>query len=103
MVWAQVPRPRSQIGFTAASDNHLSQPGYTAPKGKGLSQRGGLGAVLGAELTRDELFDNMRQRLTYATTGDRIILQTNVNGLEMGQYGVSKPRARQWPCGGTAR
>ena len=31
---------------------------------------GGLGAVLGAELTRDELFDNMRQRLTYATTGD---------------------------------
>ena len=79
-----------QVGFTAASDNHLSQPGYTAPKGKGLSQRGGLGAVLGAELTRDELFDNMRQRLTYATTGDRIILQTNVNGLEMGQRGRFK-------------
>ena len=79
-----------QVGFTAASDNHLSQPGYTAPKGRGLSQRGGLGAVLGAELTRDELFDNMRQRLTYATTGDRIILQTNVNGLEMGQRGRFK-------------
>ena len=46
--------------------------------------------MLGAELTRDELFDNMRQRLTYATTGDRIILQTNVNGLEMGQRGRFK-------------
>ncbi|MFL2519475.1 MAG: DUF3604 domain-containing protein [Candidatus Azotimanducaceae bacterium] len=79
-----------QVGFTAASDNHLSQPGYTAPKGRGLSQRGGLGAVLGEELTRDELFDNMRQRMTYATTGDRIILQTHVNDLEMGQRGRFK-------------
>ncbi len=79
-----------QVGFTAASDNHLSQPGYTAPKGRGLSQRGGLGAVLGSKLTRDELFDNMRQRLTYATTGDRIILQADVNGLDMGQRGPFK-------------
>lgn len=76
-----------QVGFTAASDNHLSQPGYTAPKGSGLSQRGGLGAVLGSKLTRDELFDNMRRRLTYATTGDRIILQARVNDLDMGQRG----------------
>lgn len=76
-----------QVGFTAASDNHLSQPGYTAPKGRGLSQRGGLGAVMAAELTRDELFDGMRARRTYATTGERIILQTSVNGTDMGSRG----------------
>jgi hypothetical protein len=76
-----------QVGFTAASDNHLSQPGYTAPKQGGSSQRGGLGAVMAPELTRDALFDNMRQRHTYATTGERIILQAGVNGLDMGQRG----------------
>lgn len=76
-----------QVGFTAASDNHLSQPGYTAPKGRGLSQRGGLGAVMAPQLTRDALFDSMRARYTYATTGERIILQTSVNGTDMGSRG----------------
>ena len=74
-----------QVGFTAASDNHLSQPGYTAPKGRGLSQRGGLGAVMATELTRDALFDSMRARRTYATTGERMIMQARVNDVSMGQ------------------
>ncbi len=74
-----------QMGFTAASDNHLSQPGYTAPKGGALSQRGGLGAVLAPELGRDAIFDAMKSLRAYATTGDRIILQTHLNGAPMGQ------------------
>ncbi len=74
-----------QVGFTAASDNHLSQPGYTAPKGGGLSQRGGLGAVLADEVTVDGLFDAMRQLRAYATTGERIILDVSLNDVGMGQ------------------
>ena len=74
-----------QIGFTAASDNHLSQPGYTAPKGSNLSQRGGLGAVMAPALTRDDVFDALKSLSAYATTGDRIILQTTLNGTPMGQ------------------
>ena len=73
-----------QIGFTAASDNHLSQPGYTSPLGGSLTQRGGLGAVLAPARTTDGLFDAMRGRRTYATSGERIILQANVNGVGMG-------------------
>ena len=73
-----------QVGFIAASDNHLSQPGYSAPQGGSLSQRGGLGAVRATALTRDALFDAMRSRATYATTGDRIIMDVTVNGAEMG-------------------
>ena len=73
-----------QVGFTAASDNHLSQPGYTAPKGGSLSQRGGLGALRANARTRDALFDAMRNRATYATTGERIILDVTLNGAEMG-------------------
>ena len=74
-----------QVGFTAASDNHLSQPGYTAPRGGGLAQRGGLGGVLAEELSRDALFDSLKAARAYATTGDRIILQATVNDGVMGQ------------------
>ena len=73
-----------QVGFIAASDNHLSQPGYSAPQRGGLAQRGGLGAVRASTLTRDALFDAMRDRAVYATTGERMILDVSVNGAEMG-------------------
>ena len=74
-----------QVGFTAASDNHLSQPGYSAPQGGSLSQRGGLGALRAQNGSRDELFDAMKNLAVYATTGDRMILDFTVNGAEMGQ------------------
>ena len=74
-----------QVGFVAASDDHSSHPGYSAPRARGLAQRGGLGAVFAAERSRDALFDAMRARRTYATTGDRIILETSLNGTGMGQ------------------
>lgn len=74
-----------EVGFTAASDNHLSQPGYTAPKAGGLSQRGGLGALIAPEKTRDSLFDAMKNINAYATTGDRIILDFSVNDIPMGK------------------
>lgn len=76
-----------QVGFTAASDNHLSQPGYSAPIGGSLSQRGGLGAVLAADGSRDAIFDAMKQLRAYATSGDRIILDFAVNDTPMGQRG----------------
>ncbi|MEQ8860947.1 MAG: DUF3604 domain-containing protein [Pseudomonadales bacterium] len=74
-----------QVGFTAASDNHLAQPGYTSPKGGSLSQRGGLGAVLATEKTRDAIFDAMKSLAAYATTGERMILDVRLNDAVMGQ------------------
>jgi hypothetical protein len=74
-----------EVGFVAASDNHLSQPGYTAPKNGSLAQRGGLGAMLASEKTTDAIFDAMKHLRAYATTGDRIILDVTLNGAGMGQ------------------
>ena len=74
-----------QVGFVAASDNHLSQPGYGAPKNASLAQRGGLGAILARERTTDGIFDGMKALKAYATTGDRIILDVSLNGTGMGQ------------------
>ena len=78
-----------QVGFVAASDDHLSHPGYSAPNRNSLAQRGGLGAVLAPERSRDALFDAMKARQTYATTGDRIILDVELNGVGMGQRAPS--------------
>ena len=73
-----------EVGFIAASDNHLSQPGYSTPKPGSLSQRAGLGALRASARTRDALFDAMRSLSTYATTGDRMILDVTVNDGDMG-------------------
>ena len=74
-----------RVGFVAASDDHLSHPGYSAPSRLTLAQRGGLGAVLAPERSRNAIFDGMRARRTYATTGDRMILDVRLNGGRMGE------------------
>ena len=74
-----------RVGLVAASDDHLSHPGYSAPNRDTLAQRGGLAAVLAPERSRDAIFDAMKERRTYATTGERIILDVTVNGTPMGQ------------------
>ncbi len=73
-----------RVGFVAASDNHLSQPGYSAGIGGSLSQSGGLGAVLAPENSVDAVFDAMRALHAYATSGERIIVDMSVNGVGMG-------------------
>lgn len=74
-----------QVGFVAASDDHLSHPGYVSPTTRGLADSGGLAAVWAPEKTTDALFDALKSRHAYATTGDRIIVDFRLNGSAMGQ------------------
>ena len=71
-----------EVGFVGASDNHNGHPGYS---GVGNRQMGGLAAALARENTADRIFDALRGRAVYATTGERIILDATLNGSRMGR------------------
>jgi hypothetical protein len=65
-----------RLGVIASTDDHLGFPG---------AYREGLAAVLATKLTREAIFDAIRNRRTYAVTGDRIILDFQLNGQPMGR------------------
>ena len=75
-----------EVGFIAASDTHRAKPGYvhgfwgSSP----LEQLPGLAAVLAPEKTRDAIFDGLRSLSAYATSGQRIVLDAQLNGFRMG-------------------
>lgn len=71
-----------RVGFTGGTDTHEGQPGTgTHEFGRGA----GKTAVYADELTRDGVFEALSARRTYATTGPRILLNVECNGLQMGE------------------
>ena len=69
-----------RLSTLASSDDHRAHPGMPHQ---------GLIAVRAAALTREDVFDAMRERRTYATTGARILLEFTAGGIEMGGEGRS--------------
>jgi len=72
-----------KLGVIGSSDNHLSQPGannYTIY----TQHTGGLAVVLSQENNREQLWEALENRRTYATTGTRIYIDFKVNGHPMG-------------------
>lgn len=59
------------LGTIASSDDHTARPGQPSK---------GLAAVWAPRLEREAVFEALRQRRTYATTGERIYLDFRVNG-----------------------
>ena len=73
-------------GFVASSDNHVGMPGRSFAGGRQLctSHKGGLAAVFAESLTREAIFDALRARRCYGTTGSRILLFFHLNDSPMG-------------------
>jgi hypothetical protein len=72
-----------RLGVVGASDSHLGQPGLdnlTAWTG----HHGGLAVVISESNTRASLWEALRARRTYATTGPRIWLGFLIEGAPMG-------------------
>jgi len=85
-----------KLGFIGGTDTHRSEPAssflphnmFIPPEDfytPGIFQDYfGLGAFLSKELTREAIYDALKSRRTYATTGDRILLHFSINGNIMG-------------------
>jgi hypothetical protein len=74
-----------RVGFVANSDGHKGRPGASHPGASTFGAYGGLTCVLAEELTREAVFEAIRQRRCYGVTAaQRIHVELAVNGLPMG-------------------
>ncbi len=101
-----------KLGFTAGSDTHISRPGSEMnetidtrlsehnsylktnedPPPVLKYKRSGLTAVITEELSREGIFNALRKRRCYATTGARILIDIELNGHLMGEeFSVDNP------------
>ena len=67
-----------RVGILANSDGHKGRHGASHPGASLFGAYGGLSCLLTTELTRPALFEALRKRHHYATTGCRAILDTHV-------------------------
>lgn len=69
-------RMGKRLGVICSSDDHYGQGGMDFE---------GVAAVFADELTREGIWHGIRDRRCYGTTGERILLDFEVNGTPMGQ------------------
>ncbi|MEZ5842974.1 MAG: DUF3604 domain-containing protein [Hyphomicrobiaceae bacterium] len=67
-----------RVGIVANSDGHKGRPGACFPGASFFGSMGGLTCFLAPRLDRDAIFEAMRRRHHYATTGNRALLDIAV-------------------------
>jgi hypothetical protein len=72
------------VGVTCNSDGHKGRPGAEGPGVGDFAMGNGLTCVLAPELTRQAVFEALRERRCYGTTGPRIDLRFELDGQPMG-------------------
>ena len=87
-----------RVAFVGGSSTHFGFPGATLWENDWASaaryDKSGLTAVFVDELTRDAVFDALKSRRCYATTGERIRLSFTINGQPMGSVLPAGERLR---------
>jgi hypothetical protein len=63
-----------RVGVVCHSDDHKGRPGATRPGASTFGAIGGLSCYFLSELTRDAVFEALRRRHHYGTTGTRIFI-----------------------------
>jgi Protein of unknown function (DUF3604) len=63
-----------RVGVVCHSDDHKGRPGATRPGASTFGAVGGLTCYFMPELTRDAVFEALRRRHHYGTTGTRIFI-----------------------------
>lgn len=86
----------------ANSDGHKGRPGSEGPGAGHFGIFGGLTCVLASELTRKAVFEALKTRRCYGTTGPRMAIDLSVNGQPMGWVGsLTKPAVLKATIQGT--
>ena len=84
-----------RLGVVGGSDGVDGRPGASHPGRMAVRNlRGGLAAVKMPALSRAQLWTALRQRATYATTGERILLEVDVDGCSFGELGAASTAPR---------
>ena len=84
-----------RVGISCGSDDHKGRPGASYPGAGTFGVQGGLLCVWASELTRESLWEALRQRRCYGTTGARIALEfETAGGVPMG----GEERTQGIPC-----
>jgi hypothetical protein len=73
-----------RVGVICNSDGHKGRPGAEGPGAGQFGIWGGLTCVLAESLTRRSVFEALKQRRCYGTSGPRIDLDFTVDGQPMG-------------------
>jgi hypothetical protein len=68
-----------RVGVVCHSDDHKGRPGATRPGASTFGAIGGLSCYFMPELTRDALFEALRKRRHYGTTGTRIFVDLHAS------------------------
>ena len=92
--WQDALAKGARMGCIGGSDEHGPNPGLpgkTAAPGNLRYVQPGLCAVLAKELTREAIFDGLKARRCYGTSGARVPIDFRINGNEMGQSLLISP------------
>lgn len=76
-----------RLGFTGGADTHSGQLGYSDYKGRFARRRAyhnGITGIWAPELTRPAIWEALHARRCYATTGNRMVIQFNLEHHWMG-------------------
>ena len=92
-----------RVGVVCNSDGHKGRPGAEGPGAGHFGVKGGLTCVLAPELTREAVFDALKNRCCYGTTGCRMSLTFEADGYPMGaELTADRPVTLQALVHGTA-
>lgn len=92
-----------RVGIVANSDGHKGRPGACYPGASFFGSRGGLTCFLAERLDRDAIFECMRRRHHYATTGNRAFLSVTAELARDADVFLRDPSAATGPSETTRR
>lgn len=82
-----------RVGIVGNSDGHKGRPGACYPGASFFGSYGGLTCFLAERLDRDAIFESMRRRRHYATTGNRGLVDVAVTTASPAKVFMRDPAA----------